>query len=111
MQTFHLWMNSLNSFVWGPALIVLILGTGLYLQILLGGMPVRKIGAGLRLVWRGRDVDLRDHSVATRQPRRPLRRRQDEMSCAVELEHQPTAEDIAGRAVGLGPRPGLADLE
>jgi AGCS family alanine or glycine:cation symporter len=57
MQTFHEWMNSLNSFVWGPALIVLILGTGLYLQILLGGMPVRKIGAGLRLVWRGRDVD------------------------------------------------------
>jgi AGCS family alanine or glycine:cation symporter len=57
MQTFHEWMNSLNSFVWGPAMIVLILGTGLYLQLRLGGMPVLKIGAGLRLVWRGRDVD------------------------------------------------------
>ncbi len=57
MPTFHEWMNSLNSFVWGPAMIVLILGSGLYLQVRLGGMPVRKIGAGLRLVWRGRDVD------------------------------------------------------
>jgi AGCS family alanine or glycine:cation symporter len=57
MQTFHEWMNSLNSFVWGPAMIVLILGTGLYLQLRLGGMPVLRIGAGLRLVWRGRDVD------------------------------------------------------
>jgi AGCS family alanine or glycine:cation symporter len=57
MQTFHEWMTSLNSFVWGPALIVLILGTGLYLQARLGGMPIRRIGSGLRLVWRGRDVD------------------------------------------------------
>jgi len=57
MQTFHAWMNSLNGFVWGPAMLVLILGTGLYLQIRLHGMPMRRIGAGLKLVWRGRDVD------------------------------------------------------
>jgi AGCS family alanine or glycine:cation symporter len=57
MQTFQAWMNSLNSLVWGPAMLVLILGTGLYLQIRLLGMPIRRIGSGLRLVWRGRDVD------------------------------------------------------
>jgi AGCS family alanine or glycine:cation symporter len=57
MQTFQAWMNSLNGFVWGPAMLVLILGTGLYLQVRLLGMPIRRIGAGLRLVWRGRDVD------------------------------------------------------
>jgi AGCS family alanine or glycine:cation symporter len=57
MQTFHAWMNSLNGFVWGPAMLVLILGTGLYLQLRLFGMPIRRIGAGLRMVWRGRDVD------------------------------------------------------
>jgi len=57
MQTFQAWMNSLNSFVWGPAMLVLILGTGLYLQMRLSGMPIRRIGAGLRMVWRGRDVD------------------------------------------------------
>lgn len=57
MQTFTAWMNSLNGFVWGPAMLVLILGTGLYLQLRLFGMPIRRIGAGLRLVWRGRNVD------------------------------------------------------
>ena len=57
MQTFQDWMNSLNGFVWGPAMLVLILGTGLYLQLRLSGMPIRRIGAGLRLVWRGRNVD------------------------------------------------------
>jgi AGCS family alanine or glycine:cation symporter len=57
MQSFSEWMTSLNSFVWGPAMLVLILGTGFYLQVLLRGMPVRRIGGGLRLVWRGRDVD------------------------------------------------------
>jgi AGCS family alanine or glycine:cation symporter len=57
MQTFADWMNSLNGFVWGPAMLVLILGTGLYMQLRLHGMPIRRIGSGLRLVWRGRDVD------------------------------------------------------
>jgi AGCS family alanine or glycine:cation symporter len=57
MQTFTAWINSLNGFVWGPAMLVLILGTGLYLQLRLLGMPIRRIGAGLRMVWRGRAVD------------------------------------------------------
>jgi AGCS family alanine or glycine:cation symporter len=57
MQSFHDWMNTLNGFVWGPAMLVLILGTGLYLQLRLRGMPILRIGSGLRMVWRGRDVD------------------------------------------------------
>jgi len=57
MQTFQDWMNTLNGFVWGPAMLVLILGTGLYLQLRLRGMPILRIGSGLRMVWRGRDVD------------------------------------------------------
>ena len=57
MQSFQDWMNTLNGFVWGPAMLVLILGTGLYLQLRLLGMPIRRIGSGLRMVWRGRDVD------------------------------------------------------
>jgi AGCS family alanine or glycine:cation symporter len=57
MDTFQAWMNALNGIVWGPAMLVLILGTGLYLQVRLFGMPIRRIGAGLRLVWRGRNVD------------------------------------------------------
>jgi alanine or glycine:cation symporter, AGCS family len=57
MPTFSDWVNSVNSIVWGPAMLVLILGTGLYLQVRLGGMPIRKIGTGLRLVWGGRGGD------------------------------------------------------
>ena len=57
MHTFTEWMNSLNGIVWGPAMLVLILGTGLYLQARLRGMPIRRIGGALRLVWSGRNVD------------------------------------------------------
>jgi AGCS family alanine or glycine:cation symporter len=57
MTDFLAWMNELNGIVWGPAMLALILGTGLYLQVRLGGMPMRQIGAGLRLVWRGRGGD------------------------------------------------------
>jgi AGCS family alanine or glycine:cation symporter len=61
MQTFQAWMNTLNGFVWGPAMLVLILGTGLYLQLRLAGMPILRIGSGLRLVWRGRVGDVDGH--------------------------------------------------
>jgi len=61
MQTFQAWMNTLNGIVWGPAMLVLILGTGLYLQLRLGAMPIRFIGKGLRLVWRGRVGDADGH--------------------------------------------------
>ena len=57
MQAFQAWMSELNSFVWGPAMLVLILGTGFYLQVQLRGMPVLRIPAGLRLVWSGRGGD------------------------------------------------------
>ncbi len=57
MGTVQDWLGSLNSFVWGPFLLVLILGTGLFLQIRLGLMPIRHLGAGFRLLWRGRKGD------------------------------------------------------
>jgi AGCS family alanine or glycine:cation symporter len=57
MQTFTAWMSALNSLVWGPAMLVLILGTGAYLQLRLRGMPILRIPAGLRLVWSGRGGD------------------------------------------------------
>jgi AGCS family alanine or glycine:cation symporter len=57
MQNFTAWMSELNSFVWGPAMLVLILGTGFYLQVRLRGMPVLRIPDGLRLVWSGRGGD------------------------------------------------------
>ncbi len=48
------WLNAVASFVWGPALLVLLLGTGLYLTAALRFMPIRRIGTGFRLLFRGR---------------------------------------------------------
>jgi AGCS family alanine or glycine:cation symporter len=64
MQAFTAWMNGLNSFVWGPAMLALILGTGFYLQVRLRGMPVLRIPAGLRLVWSGRGGDAEHGEVS-----------------------------------------------
>ncbi|HEX5650974.1 MAG TPA: sodium:alanine symporter family protein [Steroidobacteraceae bacterium] len=64
MQAFTEWMTALNSIVWGPAMLVLILGTGLYLQLRLHGMPVVRIPGGLRLVWGGRGGDAEHGEVS-----------------------------------------------
>jgi AGCS family alanine or glycine:cation symporter len=43
-----------NGLVWGPPMLVLILGTGLYLTVGLGALPLRKLGFGFRMLWAGR---------------------------------------------------------
>lgn len=48
------WLNQVATFVWGPALLVLILGTGLFLTFGLRFMPIRRIPTAFRLLWRGR---------------------------------------------------------
>ncbi|OGH01000.1 MAG: sodium:alanine symporter [Candidatus Lambdaproteobacteria bacterium RIFOXYD1_FULL_56_27] len=48
------WFQSLNSLVWGPAMLVLILGTGLYLMVGLRGFPVRQLWPAFVLMWKGR---------------------------------------------------------
>ena len=47
------WLDAVASFVWGPALLVLLLGTGGYLTVAMGFMPIRRIGAAFRLLVRG----------------------------------------------------------
>ena len=47
-------ISYLNSLVWGPAMLVLILGTGLFLTAGLRFMPIRRIGYGFRMLWQGR---------------------------------------------------------
>lgn len=43
-------LDAISSFIWGPFLLIpLLLGTGLYLTIRLGGMQFFKLGAALRL--------------------------------------------------------------
>lgn len=54
MQSLHVFFEWLNGIVWGVPMIVLILGTGLYLQLRLGFMPLRKIGHGFAMIWKSR---------------------------------------------------------
>lgn len=49
-------LNNINSIVWGPMMLTLILGTGFYLMLGLKLMPLRKIIPSFRLLWRGRVV-------------------------------------------------------
>ena len=56
MQQLTEWLQALNGLVWGIPMIVLILGTGFYLQLRLGLMPLRNIGYGFRMTWKSRSV-------------------------------------------------------
>lgn len=54
METITTFFNWLNGIVWGVPMIVLILGTGFYLQVRLGFMPLFKIIYGFRMIWKSR---------------------------------------------------------
>jgi AGCS family alanine or glycine:cation symporter len=45
------WLNLINSWVWGPALLLLLVGTGLYLTIVLRGLQFRHLGYALKLAF------------------------------------------------------------
>ncbi|NYT35309.1 sodium:alanine symporter family protein [Allopusillimonas soli] len=47
-------VNSINGLVWGPPMLVLILGTGFFLMVMLRLMPLRRIVTGFALIWGGR---------------------------------------------------------
>lgn len=54
MQFLNSLVNGINGLVWGPPMLVLILGTGLFLMLRLGFMPLTKTATGFRLAWRSR---------------------------------------------------------
>ncbi|MDK8462245.1 sodium:alanine symporter family protein [Marinobacter sp. SS13-12] len=54
MEALESFFGSINALVWGPPMLVMILGVGLFLSIGLKLMPVLKLGAGFRLMWKGR---------------------------------------------------------
>lgn len=47
-------IKQLNGIVWGPVMLVLILGTGVWLMVGLRFMPLTHIGYGFRMMWAGR---------------------------------------------------------
>ena len=54
MQLFDSTLGFINGLVWGPYMMILILGTGLFLMIRLGAQPLRKIGYGFKQLSAGR---------------------------------------------------------
>ena len=48
-------VGEINGIVWGPLMLVIILGTGFFLQAGLKFMPIRKVGFGFSLLWKGRE--------------------------------------------------------
>ena len=56
MQAINDLISAVNGIVWGPLMLVLILGTGVYLMYGLAFMPLKRIGYGFRLLWQGRQA-------------------------------------------------------
>lgn len=54
MDLVERYLNLLNGIVWGVPMLILILGTGLYLMLLLGFMPLRRLATGFKMMWAGR---------------------------------------------------------
>lgn len=46
------WLDKLDSFVWGPPLLILLVGTGVMLTIRLGGIQLLKLPYALKLVFK-----------------------------------------------------------
>ena len=55
MQLLNDFISTLNGIVWGPLMLALILGTGIYLMYGLSFMPIRRLGYSFRLLWQGRE--------------------------------------------------------
>ena len=47
-------ITTINGIVWGPLMLVLILGTGFVLMVGLRLMPILKLGYGFQMLWKGR---------------------------------------------------------
>ena len=55
MEQFNEILGAVGGVVWGPVMLVLLLGTGVYLTIGLKAMPWRRIGYAFKMLWKGRD--------------------------------------------------------
>jgi AGCS family alanine or glycine:cation symporter len=54
MDAIVAYIGTINGIVWGPAMLALLAGTGLYLTLGLKLIPQRKLGFGFKMLWRGR---------------------------------------------------------
>ncbi|PVY76785.1 AGCS family alanine or glycine:cation symporter [Tamilnaduibacter salinus] len=63
METLTQLIETINGWVWGPPMLILILGVGLFLSIGLKLMPILKLGTGFRLMWQGRASQTEDGEI------------------------------------------------
>lgn len=54
------WINEIRDVVWGPWLLTFLLGTGVYLCILLRGLPVRKLFRAVKMALGPTEADQKD---------------------------------------------------
>ncbi|MGF1463106.1 MAG: alanine/glycine:cation symporter family protein [Maricaulaceae bacterium] len=65
MEAFFTLVDNISGFIWGgswgeaqllpvPPMVVVLLGTGLYFMVRLGGRPLRRLGPAFGQLWRGR---------------------------------------------------------
>ncbi len=61
MNSIELVISTLSGWIWGPPMLALLVGTGLYLTVILRGMQFRALPHALRLIWHkehGSDGDI-----------------------------------------------------
>lgn len=51
MDSIELLISTLSGWIWGPPMLALLVGTGLYLTVILRGMQFRALPHALRLIW------------------------------------------------------------
>lgn len=51
METFNNIISAMSSFVWGPPMLILLVGTGLFLTIKLKGLQVRALGHAIKILF------------------------------------------------------------
>jgi len=54
LETFERLLNTINGMVWGPMMLSLLVGVGIYLTIGLRAITWRQLGYSFRLLWQGR---------------------------------------------------------
>ncbi|WP_192034313.1 sodium:alanine symporter family protein [Halomonas sp. YLGW01] len=60
MEAITSFFSAIEGVVWGPLMLVLLLGVGLYLQAGLKLVPIRRLGTGFSLLWKGRETSKGD---------------------------------------------------
>ena len=63
MESLHTLLSTINGYVWGPFTLILLVGTGVYLTVGLGFLPIRKLVYGFQLLWQGRKSDASEGDI------------------------------------------------